>query len=187
MQPKTNLSFSDSWSLFLDRDGVINERPKNDYVKTWSDFHFIDGVLDAIKLFSEKFKHIFIITNQQGIGKNIMSEESLVDIHQKMMEEIMRTGGRIDAVYHCPDLATKPLNCRKPGLFMANNARDQFPDIDFQKSIMVGDTNSDMKFGKNAGMTTVFVNDDQEIVNHKLIDLRFISLKEFAFTLSAND
>ena len=187
MQPKTIFGLDDSWSLFLDRDGVINERPKNNYVKNWSEFYFIDGVLDAIKLFSNKFKHIFIITNQQGIGKKIMSEESLVEIHQKMMEEIMSNGGRIDAVYHCPDLATKPVNCRKPGLFMANKAKDQYPDIDFQKSVMVGDTTSDMKFGKNAGMITVFVGDDQEIVNPELIDLRFNSLKEFAFNLSAND
>ena len=187
MQPKTILRFNQSWSLFLDRDGVINERPKNDYVKSWSDFYFIDGVLDAIKLFSKKFNHIIVITNQQGIGKNIMPEESLVEIHEKMKEEIMIYGGKIDAVYHCPDLAVKPINCRKPGLFMANKAKDQYPDIDFRKSVMVGDTNSDMKFGKNAEMTTVFVGDDQEIVNHKLIDLRFSSLAEFAFTLSAND
>lgn len=187
MQPKTILSFNNSWSLFLDRDGVINKRPVNDYVKSWSDFYFIEGVLDAIKLFSNKFKHIFIITNQQGIGKNIMSEENLVDIHKKMMEEIMGNDGRIDGVYHCPDLATKPVNCRKPGLYMANQAKDQYPDIDFQESIMVGDTNSDMKFGKNAGMTTVFVGGDQEIVNSELIDLRFNSLTEFAFNLSAND
>lgn len=187
MPAKTILSFNDSWSLFLDRDGVINERPKNDYVKRWSDFYFIDGVLDAIKLFSDKFKHIFIITNQQGIGKNLMTEENLVEVHQKMREEIIKNGGKIDAVYHCPDLATKPVNCRKPGLYMANKAKDQFRGIDFQKSIMVGDTNSDMKFGKNAGMTTVFVGDDQEFVNSELIDLRFSSLSEFAFNLSAND
>ena len=187
MQPKTILNINNSWSLFLDRDGVINERPKNDYVKNWSEFYFIDGVLDAIKLFSNKFKYIFIVTNQQGIGKRIMSEEDLAIVHQKMNEEIKRHGGRIDAIYHCPDLATKALNCRKPGLFMANKSKDQYPDLNFSKSIMVGDTNSDMKFGRNAGMTTVFVGNDQEIVNSELINLRFNSLADIAFHLSAND
>ncbi len=75
----------------------------------------------------------------------------------------------------------------KPGMYMANKAKSQFPDIDFGKSIMVGDTNGDMLFGKNAGMTTVYVGLDHDIINTELIDYRFKSLAEFAESLSAND
>lgn len=187
MSHTKNIQLDGEWTLFLDRDGVINKRPMNDYVKQWSEFYFIDGVLDAIKQLSSKFKYIFIVTNQQGIGKNIMTEKELSDVHNNMLKEISRHGGKIDAIYYCPDLATKPNNCRKPCLAMAEKAKAAYPELNFQKSVMVGDTMSDMKFGKNAAMTTVYVGLEEEVINPELVDFQFSSLKSFVLYLSAND
>ena len=101
------------WTLFLDRDGVINKRPPNDYVKTWDEFEFLPGVLESLKILALKFSKIIIITNQQGIGKNVMTSEDLKIIHNNLIREVSEKKGRIDAIYFCPDLASKAVNCRK--------------------------------------------------------------------------
>ncbi len=145
------------WTLFLDRDGVINRRLVDDYVKSWEEFEFLPGVLEAIAIFSQKFKHIFIITNQQGIGKGLMTEADLQEIHQKMSAEIKAAGGNIDAIYFCPTLAKENSPKRKPNAGMAFQAKEEFSTVNLAQSIMAGDSASDIEFGKNAGMHTVFI------------------------------
>jgi len=84
-----------SWNLFLDRDGVINEKIDNDYVRTWEEFKFVDGSLEAICAFERFFTKIFIVTNQRGVGKGLMSISQLNDIHNKMLLCIKESSGRI--------------------------------------------------------------------------------------------
>lgn len=144
--------------LFLDRDGVINERIPNGYITKWEDFHFIDGVVDALVVFSNFFDRIIIITNQQGIGKGLMSKLDVERIHRKLIQLIHEKGGKIDAVYYCGELSEKKDNCRKPAIKMAMQAKSDFPEIRFSKSIMIGDTKSDMDFANNTGMTGIFMN-----------------------------
>ena len=176
-----------NWTLFLDRDGVINDRPIDDYVKTWEEFKFLPGVTEALAVFNKIFERIIIVTNQQGIGKGLMTTEELEVVHQKMIAEIENQGGRIDAVYHCPELATKSQSCRKPAPFMAQKALAEFPDIDFKKSLMLGDMITDLQFGRNAGMKTVYINSNQQTVGVGLYDEIYSSLIEFAKLLIAND
>ncbi|GMT46205.1 MAG: D-glycero-alpha-D-manno-heptose-1,7-bisphosphate 7-phosphatase [bacterium] len=149
-----------SWTLFLDRDGIINKRIYGGYVQHWEAFEFLPGVPESLAVFSRIFGRIIVITNQQGIGKGIMNEAQLEAVHRKMFVEVEKAGGKIDAVFHCPDVASKPGNCRKPSAFMALKAKKRFPEIDFNKSIMVGDAESDMVFGKNAGMFTILMGDE---------------------------
>ncbi len=177
---------NNSWTLFLDRDGVINKRPPGDYVKTWADFEFLPGVLDALHILAEKFGRIIIVTNQQGIGKRLMTTDDLQDIQNKMISAVSKHDGRIDAIYYCPDLATTENNCRKPGIFMAELAKNDFPEIDFSKSIMAGDTASDMEFGKNAGMKTVFINSDNSVLDQVTYDYLFTNLLVFAKAIRGN-
>jgi len=146
-----------SWTLFLDRDGVINRRIVGGYVAHPQDFIFLPGVLDALKIFSSRFGKIIVVTNQQGIGKGIMTKDQVLEVHHYMLTQVAAAGARIDGIYFCGDLATKPHNCRKPNIHMAVQAKNQFPEIDFSKSIMVGDSHSDMVFGTNTGMKTIFV------------------------------
>ena len=91
-----------------------------------------------------------------------MTEDDLKKIHHHLEAEINDFGGKIDAYYHCPQLASESPNCRKPSPSMGLQAQAEFPEIDFKKCIMVGDSISDMEFGKNLGMTTVFISDGKK-------------------------
>jgi histidinol-phosphate phosphatase family protein len=111
------------WSLFLDRDGVINERIPGDYVKNCEQLILLPGVVDALKIFSGRFKYIFVVTNQQGIGKGLMSEDELAIIHNFMTEKIEKAGGRIDRIYYSPYLESAHHHTRKPAPGMALQAK----------------------------------------------------------------
>ena len=146
-----------SWTLFLDRDGVINKKIEDDYVKSIDEFELLPNVLDAMKLFSTRFHKIIIVTNQQGIGKQVMTEMDLTSIHNYLKNKVESNGGRIDAIYHASQLASEKPNMRKPNIGMAKLAQSNFPSIKFQKSIMVGDSISDMEFAQNNNMFGVFI------------------------------
>lgn len=143
--------------LFLDRDGVINERIWNGYITQWEDFHFIDGAIDAIVKFSKHFDRIIVVTNQQGIGKGLMKPDEVEIIHQNLIQKISEEGGKIDAIYYCGDLKNKTNNCRKPNTKLANQAQRDFPEIKFEESLMIGDTKSDMDFAKNLDMLGILI------------------------------
>jgi len=153
---------TNTWTLFLDRDGVINTRIPGGYVRSWEAFEFVAGSKEAIVRFTKLFNRVIVITNQQGIGKGLMTKEDLHQIHDQMLREVEEAGGRIDGIYYCPDLKTKPDNCRKPAPVMALQAQNDFPDIDFQRSIMVGDSLSDLQFGARLGMKVVWVDTKEE-------------------------
>jgi histidinol-phosphate phosphatase family protein len=143
-------------SLFLDRDGTINRLCHNDYVKCWEEFEFLPGVFEVLAKWNQQFKHIIIVTNQRGVGKGLMTIDDLNNIHQKMIQEIETHGGRIDKIYYCTALTDADPN-RKPNIGMALQAKNDFPDIDFSKSVMIGDSESDMQFAKNAGMKGIII------------------------------
>ncbi len=174
-----------SWTLFLDRDGVINHEKKLNYILNWDEFKFYDGVKEAMNILDNHFNIIVMVTNQKGVGKQLMSAEDLNTIHHNMIAEIEDSGGRVDRIYYCPDLEDNSPN-RKPNAGMAFQAKSHFPSIDFSKSIIVGNKPSDMKFGRNAGMHTVFVaTTNPEVENpNPLIDLRFDNLLAFAQALT---
>jgi histidinol-phosphate phosphatase family protein len=152
------------WTLFLDRDGVINQRIPDDYVKYPDEFVFIQGVKEALAIFAGLFQTIVIVTNQQGIGRGLMTNAQLNLVHQKMVNEIMESGGRIDAIYVSPDLKNMRSFTRKPAIGLGLKARKEFPSINFKKSIMAGDTYSDILFGHRLGMITVLVGSDRDLV-----------------------
>lgn len=181
MNPFVAFSIDKAWTLFLDRDGVINERIVGDYVKNVGEFHFLPGVKEAIASLSNHFGKIVVVTNQQGIGKGKYTHEDLAAIHQFMKTEVESANGRIDAVFYAPNLASENSPLRKPGIGMALNAKKIFPQIDFSRSIMVGDTASDMQFARNAGMKAVFCCSAAEEVS---ADVRVSSLPEFASYIS---
>lgn len=181
------LKIDKTWTLFLDRDGVINLHYPNDYVKSWDEFYFLEGVLDALKQLSTVFKRILIVTNQQGVGKGVMSKDDLTFIHDEMLKEVRKYGGRIHAIYAATDLvANDAKQMRKPGNGMAKQAKKDFPEIDFTKSIMVGDSATDMQFGKAVGMVTVFIGDAAKLndADKQVVDYFCESLSELATALS---
>ena len=172
--------------LFLDRDGVINKRLPDRYVERVEQFQFTEGALEAISLLNKYFDRTIVVTNQQGIGKEIMTEEDLQEIHVFMKAEVKKTGGHLDAIYFCPALRISNHPDRKPNPGMAMKAKLEFPEIDFRKSIMVGDSNSDVLFGKRLGMKTILIESNpQEVKKSSMInvDARFASLNAFAKSL----
>ncbi|MBS1741561.1 MAG: HAD-IIIA family hydrolase [Bacteroidetes bacterium] len=174
-------SIDKSWTLFLDRDGVINHEKHKDYIHTWNEFRFYDGVTDAFKIFSSFFHRIIIVTNQRGVGKGVTKLDDLHMIHANMQQEIEKAGGHIDAVFYCSDM-NDDSPFRKPNPGMGLQALQQFPDIDIKKTIMIGNTMSDMEFGKNLGVYTVFLPTTRPEVNihDEKIDAVYSSLIEFA-------
>lgn len=145
-------------TLFLDRDGVINCHRPDDYVKTVREFIFNDGALEALRLLSSCFDRILVITNQRGVGKGLMTVEELENIHTFMLREVSEHGGRIDQIYTCTDIEPDSFN-RKPQPGMAWQAKQDFPEIDFSRSLMAGDSLSDMGFANNAGIKAVLIGD----------------------------
>lgn len=151
----------ENWTLFLDRDGVINVRIIDGYVTKIEEFDFLPNVIEAFRIFKDKFKHVVVVTNQQGVGKGLMTESDVEKVHEYMIQEVRTNGGNIDKVYFCPQLKSETDNYRKPSPQMAFFAKNDFPEIDFSKSIMIGDMNSDIEFGKNAGMKTIFIGNNE--------------------------
>lgn len=173
-----------SWTLFIDRDGVINHEKQADYIRNWDEFRFYEGAIEAIKILSEKFGKIIIVSNQRGVGKGLMTEDDLKDIHKRMLAEIEKDGGRIDQIYYCTSTDLKHPE-RKPNPGMALQAKKDIPSIDLSKSIMIGNNSSDMLFARNAGLYTVFVKTTKldMVLPDPDIDLVFNSLAEFAKAL----
>ena len=174
-------------TLFLDRDGVINHRIPGDYVKTPGEFQPTEGLGEALKLLSEKFGRIVVVTNQAGIGKGLMTEMELHVVHSKMITIAEAAGGRIDRVYHCPHRKEVACTCRKPATGMAWQALADFPEIDFEDAWMVGDSVSDMEFAQALGIRPVLIRgklEDVAAISQMNIELQFDSLLEFARWMS---
>lgn len=173
-----------SWTLFLDRDGVINHEKVADYIYNPGEFVLYDGVLEAMSVFAKRFGKIFITTNQRGIEKGLMTVADLHAIHEYMQNEFSTVGARVDGIYFCSSLDDHHPD-RKPNPGMAFQAKAAFPEIEFSKSVIVGNNLSDMEFGRNAGMHTVFVKTThpRQPFPHPAIDDCFNDLLNFARAL----
>ena len=146
--------------VFLDRDGVINEFPGNGlYVTRIRDFHFIPRSLEALRRLTDAGYHIFVVSNQAGVGKGVYSREKLEQITAYMLRNVGEAGGRIEEVLYCTCKSNDACNCRKPrigNVIKALESIDHSID-DAGHAYFVGDTQGDIKAGKNAGCKTVFV------------------------------
>lgn len=162
----------ETWTLFLDRDGVINKKIDGDYVRNTDQFEWLEGSLESIVQFGKTFGRIIVVTNQQGIGKGLMTEEALQEVHNYLCTSVKSKGGHIDAVYFAPNLVSEHSPMRKPGIGMALKAKEEFSEIDFSKSLMIGDSISDMEFAINAGIFPIFLN---KIKNDRFLTLESLS------------
>lgn len=176
------LKITKAWTLFLDRDGVLNKRIIDDYVKKPEELEILPGVPKALEIFNQLFGTIVVVTNQQGIGKGLMTEEDLAIVHQKLLEGIENAGGRIDQFYFAPQLAKENHPDRKPGVGMGIRAKNDFPSIDFSKAIMIGDSESDIEFGMNLEMKTVMLKNSRNLSTKA--DYIFETLLEVAEAIS---
>ena len=153
------------------RDGVLNVQIKGDYVRSWSQWKWQPGMPQRLSDWARRYKRIFLVTNQQGVGKGLMSEADLEDIHRHMLADIEAAGGRIDRIYVCTDLENTGSQNRKPGIGMALQAQRDFPEVDFHRSMMIGDSISDMLFARNAQMRALFISDRNTPVPEEVRDI----------------
>lgn len=171
------------WTLFIDRDGVVNEEKHEDYIHHWDEFRFYEKVKESFAIFNRVFGTIIMVTNQRGVAKGLTKQEDLDHIHEQMVKEIEVAGGRIDRIYVCTEMESEN---RKPNPGMGLRAMKDFPEIDLKKSIMIGNTLSDMQFGRNLGVAiNIFLPTTRKDVdlNSELIDLVFSDLSKVAEAL----
>ncbi|MCU0449662.1 MAG: HAD family hydrolase [Bernardetiaceae bacterium] len=150
------LRFSARSALFLDRDGVLNRRLLGDYVTDPAQLELLPHVREVLAQLRPRFCRVVVVTNQQGVGKGLMTHGHLAQVHALMLQQLQGGGPLlIDRVYYCPALAAQASPLRKPAPGMAHQALADFPEIDLASSLMVGDTASDMEFGRRAGLQTL--------------------------------
>ncbi len=172
------------WTLFLDRDGVINVESVGSYITSWSEFEFHEGAREALQKLSQLFGTIVVVSNQRGVGRGIMTVESLLEINNNLKSAVAEYGGRIDKVYNCTAVNDSDHN-RKPNTGMGMQAQEDFPEIDFRRSVMVGNSMSDMEFGKRLSMHTIFLTTKHEPVSlpNDLIDEQYPSLQAWTASM----
>lgn len=142
-------------AVFLDRDGVIN-KDRLDFVKSWEEFEFLPSAMEALAILAKTPYRIVVISNQSGIGRGLLSEATLQEIHARMIDQIESCGGRIDAVYYCPHSPDAGCRCRKPapGLFLA---AAQELGIDLTSSWAVGDRQRDVQAANRVGLSSILL------------------------------
>lgn len=152
-------------TLFLDRDGVINQKLEGRYVTNFNEFVFVKNSDLAIRKLHKIFKRILIVTNQQGIGKGIMTEDDLNLLHLQMQRKLNPDFDLIDKIYFCPCLEGDSCNCRKPKTGMLEEAKLDFPEIIIKNSFLIGDSESDIEVGNKFGLKTIKVNETYTLNN----------------------
>lgn len=150
--------------VFLDRDGVINKKPSQaNYVKSWNEFIFLPGSIEAIKLLNDNGYRVFVISNQAGIARKAMTEKDLYRIHENMQKELKIHGAKIDYIYYCPHGWNDNCSCRKPKLGMLLQAsREHF--IDLTKALFIGDDKRDKETGEKVGCKTIQVSAEKNLL-----------------------
>jgi D-glycero-D-manno-heptose 1,7-bisphosphate phosphatase len=143
-------------ALFLDRDGIINERLVGAYVRSPLEFRLLDDVLPILKNAHRLGYRLILITNQQGVGKGLMTVADLDAVHEVMQSQLDEHGVRLDAIYFCTDLASSNSPRRKPAPGMLLEAIADF-GLDPAHCWFLGDSISDAQAGKAAGVRTALV------------------------------
>ena len=150
-------------ALFLDRDGTINV--DKGYIYKPEDFVFLDGIVNAIKKYSQSGYLIIVITNQSGIARGYYTEYDLLALHEYIDALLLKENARIDKWYYCPHhpeagigLYRVDCNCRKPKTGMIEQAVAEF-DIDVSQSLLVGDSPRDLECGEKMGIRSLYIDE----------------------------
>jgi D-glycero-D-manno-heptose 1,7-bisphosphate phosphatase len=135
--------------IFVDRDGVINKN-RSDYVKNWSEFEFLPGSLDALKLLTANGYEIILVTNQSVINRKLVTEAELKSLHEQMLNTVVHHGSRIKDIYFCPHVPGDRCDCRKPEPGLIRRAQAEY-SLDLAGIAMIGDSFKDMLCARRAG------------------------------------
>jgi len=165
-------------AMFFDRDGIVNQRIIGDYVKKAEELNFMPYIFETIEAVKRSGYMAILVTNQQGVGKGVMTEEDLHSVHDFMQKTLFTNSGyRFDDIYYCPELASANSYYRKPNPGMLRAAIDKW-NIDPTRSYMVGDSKTDIEAGINASLATVLIS-PSPIPGSPAADYTYSSLREF--------
>jgi D-glycero-D-manno-heptose 1,7-bisphosphate phosphatase len=170
-------------TVFLDRDGVLNEKmPEGSYVRSLDDFHVLPGVPDAIAKLNRAGLRVIVVSNQRGIALGLYTADDVETIHAGFQRILGKHGAHIDAFFICPHDRGQ-CNCRKPLPGLYEQAVAQFPDIKAASSVMIGDSLVDIEFARGVGMTAILIDSagpqrPSDKSAQEKADLRFSSLAE---------
>lgn len=163
--PLTKAFLARQPAVILDRDGVLNKRPpKANYVRSWNEFQWLSGALEALRLLKQAGYKVIVISNQAGIARGIMQESDVSGIHEKMVEQAIMEGGSIDAFYFCPHHWDDNCECRKPKpgmLFMAQREHH----LDLTRTLLIGDDERDIQAADAAGCESVLVTEKYSVLD----------------------
>lgn len=146
-------------SLFLDRDGVINRR-RLDHVRSWSDFEFLPGALEALADLHQAGIPVIVVTNQAIVGRGLIDHQDLMEIHGRMLAAVSSAGGHIERIYVCTHTPEDGCECRKPGTEMFSRASREL-GVSLQGSVMVGDSEADLEAARTAGCEAILVGSER--------------------------
>jgi D-glycero-D-manno-heptose 1,7-bisphosphate phosphatase len=162
--PLTEEFFKRIPTVFIDRDGVLNRKPpRAEYVRTWADFEWLPGAKDALRRLHEVGFRVIVLSNQAGIGRGEMTEEDLAQIHERMLAETLESGGRIDAIYHCPHGWEDGCECRKPKPGMLFQAQREH-HLDLTRTTFIGDDERDAEAADAAGAPSLLLREGDSLV-----------------------
>jgi D-glycero-D-manno-heptose 1,7-bisphosphate phosphatase len=179
-------------TVFLDRDGVLNRKVREGrYVTSPDEFQLLPGVPEAIARLNRAGLRVIVVSNQRGIALKLYTPADVEAIHTAFERDLATHHAHIDAFFFCPHDKNE-CTCRKPlpGLFY--QARKRFPDISGKSSAMIGDSWSDIEFGRRLGLFTVFIEGDRAFQKpgieaaREIADLRAASLTEAVEALLTN-
>lgn len=161
--------------FFFDRDGIVNVLLDNAYVRKIDEFIFIEEFFEIFKYVKSKNYLAIVITNQQGIGKGLMTDDDLQNIHHWMQEEIYkRTNFKFDDIFYCGELDSARSFRRKPAPGMFYEAIEKW-NIDTKNSFMLGDSFRDSISSNAAGIKSILIGNFYQ----DQADYVFPSLKDF--------
>jgi D-glycero-D-manno-heptose 1,7-bisphosphate phosphatase len=187
--PSRSLAQHELHTVFLDRDGVVNEKmPEGEYVRSASEFRLLPGVAEAIARLNRAAMRVVVVTNQRGVALGLYTDEDVRAIHAALVQQLESHGAHIDGFFICPH-DKGACNCRKPLTGLFDQAVARFPEIRAETSVMIGDSLSDIEFGRKLGMLTVFIEGDPERRKAggekaaETADLRFADLPQAADAL----
>lgn len=138
-------------AIFSDRDGTLVKEVN--YLSHPDDVQIDESTRDAVLKLKKAGFLLIVVTNQSGIGRGIYQIEDMQKVHEQIQRELNYA---VDSFYFCPHVPNFGCECRKPGLGMINNAREDF-DIDMSRSWFIGDKVLDIETGESAGISTAMV------------------------------
>lgn len=164
---------------FLDRDGIINVRAAaHRYVRHPEEFRLVPGAVEMLRGLRDLGYELVVITNQQGVGKGLMTEADLTSLHAWMSARLASEGVTLTAIFACTHLASDDCPCRKPKPGMIHRAQDELPfRVDLSRSVVIGDAVSDMQAGQAGGVKTlVLVSGSADVAptyaTHRVVTVR---------------